>query len=68
MADRTLKIEGMHCHHCVMALEKSFKMVDGIEHVDVEVGKAALEFDSARVTDRDITEAVQRAGFKVLEQ
>lgn len=65
MKNKTLKIEGMSCHHCVMALRKSFQMVDGVEEADVEVGKVNLSFDEARVTDKDLEEAVARAGFKV---
>lgn len=67
MADKTLSIEGMNCHHCVMTLEKSFKMLEGMERVEVSVGEAVLGYDSARVTESDINEAVVRAGFKVRE-
>lgn len=67
MRQKTLKIEGMSCHHCVMAMRKSFQMVDGMQNAEVEVGQATLEFDESKVTDKDISKAVARAGFKVQE-
>lgn len=65
MNRKSLKIEGMTCHHCVMALRKSFQMVEGVTGAEVEVGKADVTFDEARVNDSKLAEAVARAGFKV---
>jgi copper chaperone CopZ len=42
MAEKPVKIEGMNCQHCVMALRKSLQMVEGIEDAEVEVGTAKL--------------------------
>ena len=65
MEQKTVKIDGMSCQHCVMALKKSFQMVDGIEEADVEIGVAKLKFDVNKVTEEDINEAVTRAGYKI---
>ena len=65
MANKIVKIEGMSCHHCVMALRKSFRMVDGISDADVEIGVATLNLDESKVSDNEINEAVTRAGFKI---
>ena len=65
MAEKDIKIEGMSCHHCVMALRKSFTMVPGVTDADVEVGRARVTYDEAKVTDEALAEAVTRAGFKV---
>lgn len=47
MAEKTIRIDGMNCHHCAMALSKSFKMIDGVTDAEVEVGKAIVSFDEA---------------------
>ena len=65
METRVLNIEGMHCQHCVMALKKSFEMVEGVEGAEVEVGRASVVLDESRVSDSGLSEAVERAGFKV---
>jgi len=65
MTKRTMTIEGMHCHHCAMALRKSFTMVDGVSDAEVEVGKATVTFDESRVRDADLKKAVERAGYKI---
>jgi copper chaperone len=65
MNTKSLNIEGMSCHHCVMALRKSFEMIDGVDDAEVEVGKANVSFDETKVDDGKLFEAVVRAGFKV---
>ena len=65
MKSKSLKIEGMNCHHCVMALRKSFEMVDGIDNANVEAGRADVAFDEAKVDENMLIDAVTRAGFKV---
>lgn len=65
MTTKSLKIEGMSCHHCVMALRKSFEMLDGVANAEVEVGMADVSFDETKVDDGKLLEAVVRAGFKV---
>lgn len=65
MAKRTMTIEGMTCHHCAMALRKSFTMVDGVIDAEVEVGKATVTFDESRVRDADLRRAVERAGYRI---
>ena len=65
MNTKSLKIEGMSCHHCVMALRKSFEMVDGVDNANVEVGKVDVTFDEGKVDEGKLVDAVTRAGFKV---
>ena len=40
----TIKIKGMTCRHCVMAVTKALGGIDGIRdvHVDLEKGEAAF--------------------------
>lgn len=65
MTDKTYTISGMSCGGCVNSLTRVLKSVPGIEPVKVEVGRAQLRIDDARVTSQVVRDAVQRAGFEV---
>lgn len=51
----TVKIEGMMCNHCEMAVKKALEALDGVEKADVshEKGTAILTLNKA-VADGDI--------------
>ena len=36
---KTVKIKGMTCNHCVMAVTKALKEIDGISNVKVDLAK-----------------------------
>jgi copper chaperone len=65
MSDKTFTISGMSCGGCVNSLTRVLKSVPGIEPIKIEVGKAQLRLDDARVTSQAVKDAVQRAGFEV---
>ena len=52
---------------CVAAVELSIKDLDGVEDAkaDLESNTAKVTFDSDKVSDSDLAEAVKEAGFKV---
>ena len=62
---KLLKIEGMHCEHCVNAVTNALNEIDGV------VAKVTLKSNSAEVSyDREINEAdlknaVKKAGYEV---
>ncbi len=60
-----LKIEGMTCNHCVMHVTKAIKTIDGVRVVDVQIGKAILEYDDNLVAINRIIEAIEEEGYKV---
>jgi len=60
-----LKIEGMSCHHCVMAVKKELSKLD-LKLLDVEIGSAKIEYDESKVTEQNIKDAVVEAGYKVV--
>ncbi|GAB4387546.1 MAG: hypothetical protein Kow0025_01750 [Thermodesulfovibrionales bacterium] len=65
MKTEKLSIEGMHCGHCTALVEKSLKMVKGVDYVSVQMGAATVSYDDA-VTDRSAIEAaVTRFGYKI---
>lgn len=59
-----LKIEGMSCNHCKMAVEKKLNSVSGVSDVvvDLEKGSASLSADDAIDTNILVT-AVKDAGY-----
>ncbi len=66
--EKTLKIEGMMCMHCVSHVKKALEGVPGAESVDVdlEAGAATVRV-SAAATDDILTAAVVDAGYEVTE-
>jgi copper chaperone len=68
MSDHTYMIKGMSCGGCVNSLTRVLKAVPGVEPVKVEVGKAHLRIDDARVTLQTVKDAVARAGFEVVAE
>ena len=63
MKEMTLTIQGMTCHHCVMAVRKELTKLPGTEVRDVQIGSARLIVDETKVTPALIEAAVQEAGF-----
>lgn len=70
MKDETLKIEGMSCAACVRAVEKAVRRVDGVEKADVNFAteKLAVSFEQSKATLLDIKTAVEKAGYKALDE
>jgi copper chaperone len=67
MAEITLKIEGMSCQHCLMAVKKAISSVSGVSASDVEIGSAKVRYDGKKTKPEDIASAVKKAGYKVVE-
>ena len=59
-------IEGMSCGHCVMAVRKELNRLPGIKINDVQIGKAKVEFDESKTQENLIINAIEEAGFKVI--
>ena len=66
MAEKEIKVVGMHCPSCVNAVELCLKDVGGIEDAkaDLDSGITTITM-SDDVSDVDINDAVEEAGFKV---
>ena len=67
MAEKEIKVVGMHCPSCVNAVELSLKDVDGIEDAkaDLDSGITKIKLDPNTVSEDDIKDAVEEAGFNV---
>lgn len=66
--EKTIKIDGMSCMHCVKKVEQALKAIAEIKSVKVDLEeKAAKIILKKEIENSIIEEAVQEAGFKVVE-
>lgn len=66
---KTLNIEGMHCASCVSAVEKSLNKVEGVEEASVNLATetASVSFDADKVSEKNLRQAVEDAGYSVAD-
>jgi copper chaperone len=63
----TVKIKGMSCHHCVMAVTKALKDIAGIQDLSVDLGKAEARFNELTPVDKELVkERIRKAGYEVV--
>ncbi len=43
-----IKIKGMSCNHCVMAVTKALNGIERIENVKVDLAKGEADFDEVK--------------------
>lgn len=64
----TIKIKGMSCQHCVMAVTKALGGIEGIKDVRVDLEKGEATFTEVKPVDRtQIKERIAKAGFAVVD-
>ncbi|OGU71268.1 MAG: hypothetical protein A2V93_01410 [Ignavibacteria bacterium RBG_16_34_14] len=66
MIKEKIKIEGMSCGHCVMAVRKELMRLP-LMIKDVSIGSAEVEYDETKVTSEEIKKAINNAGYSVSE-
>ena len=66
---KTVKIEGMNCMHCSAAVTKALNSLAGVSQtmVSLEQKEATVELSGDGVTDNMLKEAVEDAGYEVVE-
>lgn len=62
----TMDISGMSCGHCVAAVQKSLKALDGVQVEQVQIGSAVVSYDPGTVSPDRIREAVEDEGYGVV--
>lgn len=62
-----MKIDGMTCGHCVSAVGKALKSIDGVTVESVAVGSATISYDPTAVSEARIAEVVEDEGYSVVE-
>lgn len=64
----TIKIEGMSCQHCVMAVTKALAGIENVKDVHVDLQKGEATFTEVKPVDRkQISEKIKKAGFEVVD-
>ncbi|MBM2839729.1 MAG: hypothetical protein HW412_257 [Bacteroidetes bacterium] len=66
MKMQELKIEGMTCGHCVVHVKNELSKLHHVQVEDVQIGKARVQYDDARITITDLAHAVDRAGYRLV--
>ena len=62
----TIKIKGMSCNHCVMAVIRALRDIDGIRNVKVDLKRGEATFDEIEPVDmEDVTVRIKKAGYDV---
>ena len=61
-----IKIKGMSCNHCVMAVNKALNEIEGIKDIKVDLQKGEATFEEAKTVDMNIVrEWIKKAGYEV---
>lgn len=58
-----IKVEGMHCQHCVKRVKKASEAVENVKSadVDLETGKAVITHENADISA--VISAINALGF-----
>ena len=65
---KVLDIEGMMCAHCQAHVKEALEGLEGVTQVNVSLeDKQASVTMTKEVSDETLTEAVTKAGYKVLD-
>jgi copper chaperone len=61
-----LTIKGMTCSHCVAAVQNALEETPGVRsaRVDLQAGKAVVEYDDALASPRELATVVAEAGYE----
>ena len=62
---KEFKIEGMSCHHCVAAVQKSLAKIN-LKNYEVSIGSTKVDFDEHKISEDEIIRAIEEAGYRVV--
>jgi Cu+-exporting ATPase len=67
---KTLKIEGMSCASCAKTAEKAVRKLEGVIEANVNFAteKLTISYEPSKVKISDIKKAIEKAGYKALEE
>jgi len=61
----TIRIKGMSCNHCVMAVTRALEEIDGIRNVKVDLETGDASFDESKPVDMDkVRASIKNAGYE----
>ena len=59
------KIEGMHCMSCKKIIEMELENKTNKVSIDINSGKAEIDFDDNKISEKEIIEKITKLGYKV---
>jgi uncharacterized membrane protein YraQ (UPF0718 family)/copper chaperone CopZ len=65
--DYEIKVEGMSCNHCVIAVEKAIRSVEGIEEVIVDLTSKKAKMNG-KADLKKVKDAIEESGYKVISE
>ena len=69
MATVTLQVDGMTCQGCVTSVTRVLMAIPGVANADVVLQKkaATVNFDSTKTNRNELKQAIEDAGYNVVE-
>lgn len=58
------QVDGMHCAGCVTRVTAALRQLTAVDVKDVQVGSAAVLYDSSSTSPQLIADAINRIGFQ----
>jgi copper chaperone len=63
----SIKIKGMSCQHCVMAVTKALSTLDGIKDVKIDLKTSVATYEEVKAVDpKAVAAAIKKAGYEVV--
>ncbi|HPD57462.1 MAG TPA: heavy-metal-associated domain-containing protein [Smithellaceae bacterium] len=63
---KSVKIKGMSCQHCVMAVTRALEAIDGVKNVSVDLQTGTATYEEIKPVDASaIVQAIKKAGYDV---
>jgi copper chaperone len=68
MSNKTLKVEGMSCDHCKMAVTRAVSALEGVSAVDVSLDNntVTVDYEEGALSLEAIKEAIESQGYDVV--
>lgn len=64
---KVLLVEGMSCGHCEKAVKNALGELEGVKSVEVDLASKKVEVEGENLQDNIIKEAIEEAGYEVIE-
>ncbi len=65
MIKKKCKITGMHCTSCAMTIDMDLEDLEGVAkaHTSYAKQETEMEFDSDKISDKQILESIRKSGY-----
>ena len=62
---RVLRVPDMSCGHCELSVQEALGELDGVEEANADhtTGEVELTYDKNRISDEELREAIDEAGY-----